>query len=67
MFLADTAVVSLVLCYLINFIPGMHFRVGTDSEIVGMDESECGEVSLSLCQLEHSSKTEQVVTETPVV
>ncbi|GAA5873650.1 hypothetical protein JCM3774_005005 [Rhodotorula dairenensis] len=41
--MAYTAVVSLVLCYLINWIPGMHFRVGTDSEIVGMDESECGE------------------------
>jgi hypothetical protein len=39
----DTAVVSLILCYLINWIPGMHFRVSTDSEIVGMDESECGE------------------------
>lgn len=39
----DTAVVSLLLCYLINWIPGMHFRVSTDSEIVGMDESECGE------------------------
>lgn len=40
---SDTAVVSLILCYLINWIPGMHFRVSTDSEIVGMDESECGE------------------------
>ncbi|GAA5965785.1 hypothetical protein JCM8115_002999 [Rhodotorula mucilaginosa] len=41
--MAYTAVVSLILCYLINWIPGMHFRVSTDSEIVGMDESECGE------------------------
>lgn len=37
---------TLVLCYIINFIPGLKFRVDEDAEIVGLDEAECGEVSL---------------------
>jgi len=35
---------TLILCYIINYIPGLHMRASEDAEIVGMDEAECGEV-----------------------
>jgi len=45
---ADAFVMTLILCYLINYIPGLHFRASEDAEIVGLDEAECGEVSRAL-------------------
>ena len=32
--------------FLINLIPGCHFRATEEAEIVGMDEAECGECEL---------------------
>ncbi|GAA5913273.1 hypothetical protein JCM6882_000050 [Rhodosporidiobolus microsporus] len=40
---AWTAVVSYILLFLINLIPGLKFRVSEDYEIVGIDEAEIGE------------------------
>lgn len=36
----DTAVVTYILLFLINLIPGCKFRSSEEAEIVGIDEAE---------------------------
>ncbi|KAK4699001.1 ammonium transporter, Amt family, partial [Phenoliferia sp. Uapishka_3] len=38
-----TFVMTYIIMYIINIIPGCHFRASEEAEIVGMDEAECGE------------------------
>ncbi|GAA5827499.1 hypothetical protein JCM11251_003836 [Rhodosporidiobolus azoricus] len=40
---AWTAVVSFILLFVINLIPGLKFRISEDEEIIGVDEAEIGE------------------------
>ncbi|GAA6039244.1 hypothetical protein JCM8097_003224 [Rhodosporidiobolus ruineniae] len=47
--MAYTFVVSLILLYAINYIPGLHLRVKEDAEVVGVDEAECGEAAYDYC------------------
>ncbi|GAA5903665.1 hypothetical protein JCM8208_003649 [Rhodotorula glutinis] len=41
--MAYSFAMTLILCYIINYIPGLHMRASEDAEIIGMDEAECGE------------------------
>ena len=36
-------VMSALLAYLINWIPGLHLRASEEAELLGMDEDQCGE------------------------
>lgn len=49
--IAYTAVVTYILLFIVDHIPGCRLRCHEDSEIVGMDESECGEVSYDYVSL----------------
>ena len=40
---AYTFVVSLILAYAINFIPGLHLRASEEAELLGMDDDQLGE------------------------
>jgi hypothetical protein len=40
----DTAIVTYALLVLINLIPGLTFRCSEEYEVLGMDETEIGEV-----------------------
>ncbi|GAA5892262.1 hypothetical protein JCM6882_003624 [Rhodosporidiobolus microsporus] len=46
-----TFVVSVILLYMINYIPGLKLRASEDQEIVGMDEAECGETAYDFVQI----------------
>lgn len=49
--IAYTAVVTYILLFIVDHIPGCRLRCHEDSEIVGLDESECGEVSYDYVSL----------------
>ena len=36
-------VMSLILAYIINYIPGLHLRASDEAELLGMDEDQLGE------------------------
>lgn len=36
-------VMSLIIAYLINYIPGLHLRASEEAELLGMDEDQLGE------------------------
>ncbi|GAA94019.1 uncharacterized protein L969DRAFT_22364 [Mixia osmundae IAM 14324] len=38
-----TAIGTFLVMFVINLIPGMHFRASEDAEIIGMDEDQCNE------------------------
>lgn len=40
-----TVVISLILMFIIDHIPGCHFRAEEDDEIVGMDQAEAGKLN----------------------
>lgn len=41
--IAWTFVITYAIMFLINLVPGLHFRATEEAEIVGMDEVELGE------------------------
>jgi Amt family ammonium transporter len=41
--IAYSFVVSLLLAYLINYIPGLHLRASEEAELLGMDDDQLGE------------------------
>ncbi|GAA5995954.1 ammonium transporter [Rhodotorula paludigena] len=57
--MAYAFVMTLVLCYIINFIPGLKFRVDEDAEIVGLDEAECGELAYDYVSLRKEVEPEE--------
>ena len=36
-------VVTAILCYIINYIPGLHLRASEEAELLGMDDDQLGE------------------------
>lgn len=36
-------VMSAILCYIINYIPGLHLRASEEAELLGMDDDQLGE------------------------
>ncbi|GAA6019642.1 hypothetical protein JCM10207_006953 [Rhodosporidiobolus poonsookiae] len=48
---AWTAVISYLTLLIINYIPGLRFRVSEDAEIVGIDEAELGEFAYDYLHL----------------
>ena len=46
-----TVVMSLILMFIIDHIPGCHFRAEEDDEIVGMDQAEAGEFAYGQLQM----------------
>merc|ERR1711939_131823 len=43
LFNAYTFVVSALIAYAINFIPGLHLRASEEAELLGMDDDQLGE------------------------
>ncbi|GAA5952156.1 hypothetical protein JCM10213_006501 [Rhodosporidiobolus nylandii] len=64
--MAYTFVVSLILLYLVNWIPGCKLRAHEDSEIVGMDEAESGELLYDFVQIRRDVDDEPPATATAV-
>ncbi|KAI5481446.1 hypothetical protein MNV49_004202 [Pseudohyphozyma bogoriensis] len=48
---AYTAVMSLILLVIVDYIPGCSLRCSEEAEILGIDEDQCGEVSYDFVQL----------------
>jgi len=42
--MAYVAVVTYILLFIVDHIPGLKLRASEESEIVGIDEAECGEL-----------------------
>src|SRR6202000_199944 len=36
-------VMSAIIAYIVNFIPGLHLRASTEAELMGMDDDQLGE------------------------
>ncbi|GAA5864402.1 hypothetical protein JCM8547_005810 [Rhodosporidiobolus lusitaniae] len=49
--MAYTAVVTYVLLFIVDHIPGLKLRAAEESEIVGIDEAECGELGYDYVSL----------------
>ncbi|GAA6018922.1 hypothetical protein JCM10207_009200 [Rhodosporidiobolus poonsookiae] len=63
--MAYTFVVSLILLYAINFIPGCKLRADEDAEIVGMDEAECGETAYDFVSIRREIEPEDTQSTSP--
>ncbi|GAA5864396.1 hypothetical protein JCM8547_005809 [Rhodosporidiobolus lusitaniae] len=64
--MAYTFVVSLILLYAINFIPGLKLRASEESEIVGIDEAECGEAAYDFVSIRREVEDDSGATPTVV-
>lgn len=66
---AYSFVVSLIICYGINFIPGCHMRASKDAEYNGMDEDQLGEFAYDYVEVRrefydwHTSQPAEVTAE----
>ncbi|POY75271.1 hypothetical protein BMF94_1641 [Rhodotorula taiwanensis] len=60
-----TAVVTYILCFVINLIPGCKFRSSEEAEIVGIDEAEIGEFTFDYVLLDQDYQPRQRVPNDP--
>ncbi|GAA5822384.1 hypothetical protein JCM3770_002374 [Rhodotorula araucariae] len=65
--MAYTFVMTLVLCYIINWIPGLEMRASEDAEIMGMDEAECGEFAYDYLMIRKDMEENGLTTAAPSV
>ncbi|GAA5885204.1 hypothetical protein JCM3774_005181 [Rhodotorula dairenensis] len=56
---AYTAIVTYLLCVIINFIPGCKFRSSEEAEVVGIDEEEIGEFTFDYVLLDQEYQPRQ--------
>jgi Amt family ammonium transporter len=49
--MAYTAVLTYILLFIVDHIPGLSLRANEESEIVGIDEAECGELGYDYVSL----------------
>ncbi|GAA5837292.1 hypothetical protein JCM11251_004956 [Rhodosporidiobolus azoricus] len=49
--IAYTAVVTYIILFVVDHIPGLKLRASDDAEIIGIDEAECGEVGYDFVSL----------------
>lgn len=49
--MAWTAVVTYILLFIVDHIPGLSLRANEEAEIVGIDEAECGELGYDYVSL----------------
>ncbi|GAA5892257.1 hypothetical protein JCM6882_003623 [Rhodosporidiobolus microsporus] len=49
--IAYTAVVTYIILFVVDHIPGLKLRATEEAEIIGIDEAECGEVSYDFVSL----------------
>ncbi|GAA6018923.1 hypothetical protein JCM10207_009201 [Rhodosporidiobolus poonsookiae] len=58
--IAYTAVVTYIILFIVDHIPGLKLRCTEESEIVGIDEAECGELSYDYCAIRRDLDDEHV-------
>ena len=52
---AWTAAGTFIIMFVIDHIPGLHFRSDDEGELAGVDDTECGEVGTACCELDRYS------------